>query len=169
MTFQSNNPFACRFVATGNRLNCGGFRACRQHFVLAFRQRNCRNDGSRRSVRSATFPRGFQICCSWGKLGSKQVRQQSSGRLHAAKLLDVTPVNPKAGTIEGIDALACLSDLNSSTSLPDLAVSIITPPAVTTKIVQEAHADGISRIWMQPGSESAEALKFGADQHDHGA
>lgn len=86
-------------------------------------------------------------------------------RWYQDRKMDVTPVNPKAGAIEGIDAVACLSDLTSPTSSSDLAVSIITPPAVTTKIVQEAHAAGISRIWMQPGSESAEAVKFGAE-HD---
>ena len=85
-------------------------------------------------------------------------------RWYQDRKLDVTPVNPKAGNIEGIDAVASLSDLTSPTNTPVLAVSIITPPAVTSKIVQEAHAAGITRIWMQPGSESAEALKFG-DEH----
>ena len=55
--------------------------------------------------------------------------------------------------------------MRSPANTPVLAVSIITPPAVTSKIVQEAHAAGITRIWMQPGSESAEALTFGKE-HD---
>ena len=33
-------------------------------------------------------------------------------------------------------------------------VSIITPPAITERIVDEAHAAGIPRLWMQPGAES---------------
>ena len=139
------------------------------------------------AVGSAIFPRRLQVCCGWGKLGPKQVRQQSAGRIMAKLLkrlrfrllmcrkplqrwyqdrkLDVTPVNPKAGNIEGIDAVASLSDLTSPTKASVFAVSVITPPAVTTTIVQEAHAAGITRIWMQPGSESAEALKFG-EEHD---
>ena len=85
-------------------------------------------------------------------------------RWYQDRKLDVTPVNPKAGNIEGSDAVASLSDL-TSTNTPVLAVSIVTPPAVTSNIVQEAHAAGISRIWMQPGSESVEALQFG-EEHD---
>lgn len=86
-------------------------------------------------------------------------------RWYQDRNLDAVPVNPKAGIIEGIDAVASLSDLISATKTPVLAVSIITPPAVALNIVQEAHAAGITRIWMQPGSESADALKFGAE-HD---
>ena len=38
------------------------------------------------------------------------------------------------------------------------AVSIITPPAVTEKIVAQALALGIKNIWLQPGAESAAAI-----------
>ena len=86
-------------------------------------------------------------------------------RWYQDRKLDVTPVNPKGGTIEGVDAVTCLSEFTIPKDSTVLAVSIITPPAVTTRIVQEAHAAGISRIWMQPGSESAEALRFG-EEHD---
>lgn len=86
-------------------------------------------------------------------------------RWYQDRILDVTPVNPKGGSIEGLDAATCLSDLGTSETSPVCAVSIITPPAVTARLMQEAHAAGISRVWMQPGSESAEALKFG-EEHD---
>lgn len=86
-------------------------------------------------------------------------------RWYQDRKLDVTPVNPKGGSIEGLGAVTCLSNLTTPDILPVCAVSIITPPAVTTRLVQEAHAAGISRIWLQPGSESAEALKFG-EEHD---
>lgn len=79
--------------------------------------------------------------------------------------MDVTPVNPKGGSIEGLDAATCLSDLVTPATSPVCAVSIITPPEVTTRLMQEAHAAGMSRVWLQPGSESAEALKFG-EEHD---
>ena len=75
----------------------------------------------------------------------------------------MTPVNPKAASIEGINAVKNLSDTVSASNAAACAVSIITPPAVTTKIVQEAHAAGITRIWMQPGSESDEAVSFGQE------
>ncbi|MBK6940336.1 MAG: CoA-binding protein [Planctomycetes bacterium] len=66
----------------------------------------------------------------------------------------VTPVHPKEGTIEG---LACVPDLASVAPRPH-GVSIITPPVVTEKVVQQAIALGIRHLWMQPGAESAAAI-----------
>ena len=86
-------------------------------------------------------------------------------RWYQDRSLAVTPINPKSSVIEGLDVATCLSDVAKPNVAAAFAVSIITPPAVTTKIVQEAHALGISRVWMQPGSESEEAVQFGED-HD---
>jgi predicted CoA-binding protein len=65
------------------------------------------------------------------------------------------PVNPRERTVQG---LPCHPDL---ASLPEktLNVSIITPPAVTERIVEQAAEAGARRVWMQPGAESAEAVK----------
>lgn len=67
----------------------------------------------------------------------------------------VYPVNPKEKSIEG---LACI---NQIASLPDdvKSISIITPPAITEKIVDEAIKKGIENIWMQPGAESQLAIE----------
>ena len=35
----------------------------------------------------------------------------------------------------------------------------MTPPAVTEKIVEQAHAAGIHHLWMQPGAESDRAIE----------
>ena len=86
-------------------------------------------------------------------------------RWYQDRQMEVIPINPKSGVIEGLDAAACLSDIAKTKPASACAVSIITPPAVTMKIVQEAHAVGISRIWMQPGSESEEAVQFGEDHN----
>lgn len=67
---------------------------------------------------------------------------------------EVVPVNPKESTIEG---LACAPNLTAIQGSVD-GVSIITPPAVTVKVVEEAARLGIKRLWMQPGAESEEAL-----------
>ena len=37
-------------------------------------------------------------------------------------------------------------------------LSIITPPAVTEKLVEEAAAAGVKHVWMQPGAESRRAV-----------
>lgn len=66
----------------------------------------------------------------------------------------VTPIHPKETVVEGLKCVASLTALAKK----DVAVSIITPPAITLKVVQEAVALGIQHIWMQPGAESAEAI-----------
>ncbi len=71
----------------------------------------------------------------------------------------VYPVNPKYDEIEGERCYASLSELPEK---PDV-VDIVVPPDVTEIIVREAHELGINRIWMQPGSESASAIKFCED------
>ncbi|MEM6259981.1 MAG: CoA-binding protein [Planctomycetota bacterium] len=64
------------------------------------------------------------------------------------------PINPRADEIEGLKAYPDLA------SLPETphAVSIITPPAVTERVVEEAVALGIKHVWMQPGAASAKAV-----------
>ena len=38
-------------------------------------------------------------------------------------------------------------------------LSIVTPPPVTEKLVEAAAIAGITRLWMQPGAESAAAVR----------
>ena len=66
----------------------------------------------------------------------------------------VHPVNPKAAEVEGLKAYPDLR------SLPEAVhgISVITPPAVTEKVVEEAAARGIRHVWMQPGAESDVAV-----------
>ncbi len=65
------------------------------------------------------------------------------------------PVNPNATTVEGIAAVPDLASLPE----PVHGASIITPPDVTERIVEEAAAAGITRLWMQPGAESDRAIE----------
>ncbi len=62
------------------------------------------------------------------------------------------PINPRSAadgqSIEGVPAIADLASLPE----PVHGISIITPPAVTEKIVEQAIALGIKNIWMQPGA-----------------
>jgi len=64
------------------------------------------------------------------------------------------PINPGQDTVQGHRAFPSLRDLPE----PVEAVSIITPPHVTERIIEEAAAAGVKMIWMQPGAESAEAI-----------
>lgn len=66
----------------------------------------------------------------------------------------VTPVNPRADEVEGVPAAASLSDISE----PVHGISVITPPAITEQVVQQAIEQGIGHIWMQPGAESEAAV-----------
>jgi uncharacterized protein len=67
---------------------------------------------------------------------------------------NVIPVNPNEPEIEGIRCAATISDLPAEA----LSISMITPPAVTTKLVPLAIEKGIKNIWMQPGAEHPDAV-----------
>jgi predicted CoA-binding protein len=68
-------------------------------------------------------------------------------------------VNPKADEIGGEK---CYPDV---ASLPEKVGGAIffTPKPETVKVVREAAAAGIRRIWLQQGAESPEAVRFCAD------
>lgn len=68
--------------------------------------------------------------------------------------LTVYPVHPASKEIEGLTCYKSLADIPDTVK----SISIITPPAVTEKIVKEAIAKKIENIWMQPGAESDLAI-----------
>lgn len=68
----------------------------------------------------------------------------------------VFPVNPQADRILGDK---CYSRLEELPVKPDV-VDIVVPPAVTDKIVRQCRQLDISRVWMQPGSESEAAIAY---------
>ncbi len=71
----------------------------------------------------------------------------------------VYPVNPKYDKI-GEDK--CYTDLKSLPEKPGLVITVVSPK-VTESIVKSCHELGIKKIWMQPGSESDDAIKFCKD------
>lgn len=64
-------------------------------------------------------------------------------------------LNPRASKIEGVDAIASLSDLKNP---KEVALSIITPSKITEELIAEAIDLGMAAVWMQPGAESPEAI-----------
>ncbi|MCW5824897.1 MAG: CoA-binding protein [Cyanobacteria bacterium TGS_CYA1] len=69
------------------------------------------------------------------------------------------PVNPNVPDVMGYTAYPNLA------SLPELvkSISIITPPPRTERLVDDAIKHGVTSIWMQPGAESALAVKKAQD------
>src|SRR5512135_587106 len=66
------------------------------------------------------------------------------------------PVNPREEEIEGTPCVAAVTDLPDNVS----SISVITPPQVTERVVEQAAAKGIRNVWMQPGAESPRAVAF---------
>jgi predicted CoA-binding protein len=67
---------------------------------------------------------------------------------------EVVAVNPKVDEVEGVPSYPSLSALPA----PVHGVSIITPPAVTARVIDEAIELGIRHLWLQPGAEDDAAI-----------
>ena len=72
------------------------------------------------------------------------------------KRYEVYPVNPRIKEVEG---LKCYPSIKDVPVICDVA-NIVTPPKITEKIVRECKERRIKRVWLQPGAESQEAIKF---------
>ena len=68
--------------------------------------------------------------------------------------LTAYPVNPNQSEIEGLTCYPSVAVLPE----PVDRASVITPPPITERVVEEAAAAGVSQLWMQPGAESTEAV-----------
>lgn len=94
---------------------------------------------------------------AFGVAGASSDRQKYGNRVLRCYLQNgkkAVPLNPRETQIEGIACVAAVADLPPTVA----SLSIITPPAVTEKLVAEAIAHGIRNIWMQPGAESPAAV-----------
>lgn len=69
---------------------------------------------------------------------------------------EVYPVNPRLREVEGLTCYPSIKDIPIVCDVAD----IVTPPQVTERIVRECKEKGIKRVWLQPGAESDEAIKF---------
>ncbi|GAB4296706.1 MAG: CoA-binding protein [Desulfuromonadia bacterium] len=95
---------------------------------------------------------------AFGVVGASSNRDKYGNKVLRCYLMrgkDAIPVNPNETTIEGVSCVPSLGALPPSVK----SISVITPPAVTERIVEEAIAAGIENIWMQPGSQSIRAIE----------
>lgn len=87
------------------------------------------------------------------KFGNQVLRcYQAAGRT-------VHVVHPREEEIEGVRCVARVDDLPDGVD----GVSLITPPPVTESVLPAIAARGISRVWLQPGAESPDALRLAAE------
>lgn len=68
----------------------------------------------------------------------------------------VYPINPKGGEILELSVYEKLSDIDQKIDV----VIFVVPPVVTAKILLEVKKIGITKVWLQPGSESDEAINY---------
>ena len=77
-----------------------------------------------------------------------------------AKGYRILPVHPTAESIDGEACYPSLAELPE----PVGGVLVVVSPTETEKVVREASAAGIRRIWMQQGAQSPAAIKFCEEQ-----
>ena len=66
----------------------------------------------------------------------------------------VYPVNPKEAQIENLPAFKNISEVPERPNL----ISVYLPPPVLLKIMPDIAARGCDELWLNPGTESPEAL-----------
>ncbi|MDD5591591.1 MAG: CoA-binding protein [Dehalococcoidales bacterium] len=68
----------------------------------------------------------------------------------------VYPINPRLREIEGTRCYSKLACIPAQVDVVDFVV----PPSVTEAVLKECEDLGITRVWLQPGSESEAAIDF---------
>jgi uncharacterized protein len=94
---------------------------------------------------------------AFGVVGASADRSKYGNRVlrcYQQHGLKAIPVNPRETVVEGATCVASVHDLPAEVE----SISVITPPAVTEQVVEQAAAKGIRNIWMQPGAESPRAV-----------
>ena len=96
-------------------------------------------------------------------VGASQDRSKYGNKVLRAYMQDgreVYPVNPTAQEVEGLKSYPDLASLPTAVH----GISVITPPQVTESIVEQASSLGVKHIWLQPGSESQQAVDWAEQQ-----
>lgn len=99
----------------------------------------------------------FLACERFAVVGASNHPAKFGGRVLAAYRRHgriAFAVNPRERQVLGAPCYATLAALPERVD----AVSIVTPPEVSERIVEEAADAGARFVWMQPGAESATAI-----------
>jgi predicted CoA-binding protein len=100
----------------------------------------------------------FLASPAFGVVGASPARHKYGNKVLRCYLQHgrrAIPVNPREESVEGVDCVDGVADLPPEAR----SISIITPPAVTERVVEEAARRGIENVWMQPGAESDAAVE----------
>lgn len=72
-----------------------------------------------------------------------------------AKGVHIYPVNPNAQTLDGDTCYRTIAELPPQVK----NLVVLLKPSETEKVIEEAIENGITKIWIQQGSESPAAIK----------
>ena len=90
-------------------------------------------------------------------LGASNNRQKYGNkavRAYVSQGYQVYPVNPSETEVEGLPAYRSILDVPERPNL----ISVYVPPPVLRKLLPEIAAKGCDELWLNPGTESADAL-----------
>lgn len=73
-----------------------------------------------------------------------------------AKGYPIHAVNPNTNELDGSPVYADVQHLPAGVA----GLILVVPPAQSVLVVQQAAAAGIRQIWLQPGAESPEVVRF---------
>ena len=111
---------------------------------------------------ATTAIQGFLDGAPHAVVGASTNREKYGNKVLRCYLQHGRPVHvvhPSEASIEGVAAVRSIADLPDGVH----GLSVITPPPITERVVEEAAKKGIRRLWMQPGAESAKALERAAE------
>jgi predicted CoA-binding protein len=75
--------------------------------------------------------------------------------------LPVTPINARASEVDVASKSYATVNGPAALEAPEqTSLSIITPPGITIKVLEEAKKAGIPAVWLQPGTFNDEVLAF---------
>ncbi|KIY44571.1 NAD(P)-binding protein [Fistulina hepatica ATCC 64428] len=86
-----------------------------------------------------------------GKYGTKVLKW------YKQRDYQVTPIHPKEAELEDIPALQSIAELPAPSKT---SISIITNPKITLGILQQAKDLQVPALWLQPGAENEDVVKF---------
>jgi len=99
----------------------------------------------------------FLAASAFGVAGASKNRDKYGNKILRCYQMNnrkAVPINPVETEVEGVAAVKTVSDLPTDVT----SLSVITPPQITDKVVEQAIAKGIKHVWMQPGAQSAAAI-----------
>lgn len=109
---------------------------------------------------TTTIQKAFFSSPLFAVVGASKVQAKYGTRVlrwYQARQLPVQPVHHREYELEGLKTVKSIADLAAPTRT---SISIITPPNVTLGILKAAKDLGVPALWLQPGAEDPEVVKY---------